>query len=225
MVLLKRPIIFSLLLLIVILTQNSIALTYLPTSDATHYFGKQYKGVPDDWMRVEFAVYDNYGQELIDADYELPWADPGEYVYAYQVINNVTSVDHAVDFFSIFGIGKNSMASSEDIGSVGADPGQMSLPDRGQGPVLYWLGLDEEGDDDGQYFSSAHWEFDTDALSNGEHSYFLFITSDHDYKAGTYSFEASQDETVPTPNPEPCTLALLGLGSVLLLKKQRKKIS
>lgn len=223
MVSLKRPIIFSLLLLIVIPAQNTIALTYLP--DSSHYSGKQYQGVPGDWLRLEFAVYDNKGQELIDADYELPWAeeDTGEFVYAYQVINDVTSADYALEFFSIFGIGKNAIASADDIGSVGADPGQLSLPDRGQEPVFEQLALDEEEDDDGRYFSSAHWEFATDVLSNGEHSYFLFITSDHDYKAGTFDFQASQGGSVVIPNPEPCTLVLFGLGSVLLLKRQRKK--
>ena len=112
MVSLKRPIIFSLLLLIVIPAQNTIALTYLPTSESTHYSGKQYQGIPGDWLRLEFAVYANKGQELIDADYELPWAeeDTGEFVYAYQIINEVTSTDYALEFFSIFGIGKNAIA-------------------------------------------------------------------------------------------------------------------
>ena len=222
MVSLKRPIIFSLLLLIVIPAQNIIALTYLP--DSSHYSGKQYLGVPDDWVMIEFAVYDNYGAELINADYELPWEeeDMGEFVYAYQVIND--RADFIVDFFSIYGIGENAIASFDDIGSVGADPGQMSLPDRGQEAVFEQFVLnDEEEDDDGQYFSSAHWEFNTSALSNGEHSYFLFITSDHDYKAGTYNFQPPQGGSVIIPNPEPCTLALLGLGSAFLLKRQRKK--
>lgn len=248
MVSFKRAMIFSLLFVIFISTQNTIALSYLPES--SHYSGKQYRGVPGDWIRIEFAVYDNYGQEFIDADYELPshWETPGEYLYAYQVINEVTSVDITVDFFTISGIGKDAMASSDYIGWVGADPGEMEPDRRGQSPEDGWLALDEEEvDDDGQYFSSACWEFGHDedyptmVLENGEHSYFLLITSDHDFQAGTYGLEAPEGEGVPAPGagdgasepadvgvipiPEPCTAALIGLGSVLLLKKTKKKIT
>jgi hypothetical protein len=235
MVSLKKAIIFGLLFLIVISTQNTIALTYLP--DSTHYSGIQYLGAPGDWVRVEFAVYDNYGAEF-NADYELPWTEPGEFVYAYQVINDVTSDEFIVNFFSIYGIGENAIASTDHIGSV-EDDDLQSDHIIGQEPGSEWLsfnGIEEGGD---PYFSSAHWAFDQEddsqVLDNGKHSYFLLVTSDQDYRAGTYNFNPPQGDDVPVPgasaesaatlNPEPCTLALFGLGSVLLLKKQRKKIT
>ena len=224
MVSLKRSIIFSLLFLIVISTQNTIALTYLP--DSSHYSGKQYLGGTGDWVTIEFAVYDNHGAEFID-EYELPWADPGEFVYAYQIMNNTTT-DFTIDYFSIYGLGEGAITSSENIGSLDDHPMEPDL--RGQEVVYEQAGFD---------LSTAHWEFidplnqddpNPSRLYTGEHSYFLLVTSDQDYQAGTYNFQPPQGDDVPVPeasepaaisNPEPCTLALFGLGSVLLLKRKK----
>lgn len=273
MVSFKRPSIYSLLFLIVISTQSTIALTYLPES--SYYSGTQYRGIPGDWVRVEFAVYNNGGAEFSQGvgGYALPSSlkenesdelSKFEYIYAYQIINEVSSADHAVDFFSIGGFGKNAINSAQDIGWVAdetGEPGDIV----GQKPGDGWLALENdvdgdgvfEEDDDGQYFYSAHWEFDRpefdedgniiesegDAgkqfLDNGKHSYFLLIGSDYDYRAGAYTLEQPPEGGLPIPgpgessggssgssvilNPEPCTLVLFGLGSILLSKRQRKK--
>lgn len=229
MVSLKKSIIFTLLLLIVIPAQNATALTHLP--DSSYYSGKQYYpvfgGDNNDWIRVEFAVYDNGGAEFTDAGYDLPtsWVtDPCDFVYAYQVINDSDGIDFPVDIFSIYGIGENAITSFSNIGSTAEED---------KGTLVY--------DESYSYFSSAWWGFydpvDLDQenllpLSYGEHSSFLLIKSANGPKAGTYNFQPPQGDDVPVPeasepaaipNPEPCTLALLGLGSALLLKRQRKK--
>lgn len=220
MVSLKRPIIFTLLLLIVIPAQNAIALTYLPDEDV-HYSGKQYYGPPGgdfgDWVTIEFAVYDNGGQQLIDyglqfdVNFELPWAfDENDFIYAYQVIHNSPSTD-PWDVFSIHGIGTDAIDGNENIGTVDDAAGGIEPKDK-------YSSADS---------SSAYWEFfDNDTpstLVNGTHSYFLLLRSTHDYKPGTYGFQKPGGGETVVPNPEPGTLALFGLGSVLLLKKQRKK--
>lgn len=268
---LKRPIIFSLLFLVIISTQNTLALTYLPES--SYYSGTQYIGAQNDFVRVEFAVYNNGGAEFTEGvgGYALPSsftnASSGslskfEYIYAYQVINDVSSSDVVLDYFSIHGIGEDAFdpAEGEDfamgdhIGSVADETGEPG-DTVGQKPADSWLTLGADPEEDGEaYFSSAYWEFDHaerddegeliddggQILENGKYSYFLLIGSNSDYQAGSFNFANPVSGGGPVPggsgassgegagqvailNPEPCTLVLFGLGSILMSKRQRKK--
>jgi hypothetical protein len=65
----------------------------------------------------------------------------------------------------------------------------------------------------------ATWEFAGGILVAGEYSWFLVFSSDHDWTQGKYQVQTGGGFPI-TSNPEPCTLALLGLGSVILFTKR-----
>jgi hypothetical protein len=51
----------------------------------------------------------------------------------------------------------------------------------------------------------------------------LIFSSDHDWVEGKYQMQTAGGFPI-TGNPEPCTLALLGLGSAILFAKRRNSI-
>jgi len=210
------------------LAQNILAES-LPAS--SYYQGTRYDGPAGDRVRVDFAVYDTQdadGNEFTAAGKSLPWASTERFIYAYQITNEVTSIeDFALEYFSILGIGQDAMAPDDGTPSdyIGSSSDSISDSLKGVEPVFEQLILDEdETDDDGKYYSSASWEFAGDSLIFGEHSFFLILTSDHDYKAGAYTFGAPQSTSVAIPNPEPSTMALFALGSAMLLKRRNNKL-
>ncbi|MDD5063798.1 MAG: PEP-CTERM sorting domain-containing protein [Phycisphaerae bacterium] len=207
----KRIKILSLLFVAALLVQNAdAALTYLPYS--SHYQGTSYfsysSGING---RVEFAVYDTagpYGNEWSGpTGFAVPGA--GRYIYAYQIFNDVGSVP--IEYFKMWADDYHVMTVD---GQGAQDPQEAD----------YLFGLDFiEPTDSGlnNTGDQAWWEFDGGLLVAGEDSWFLIFSSAHNWVAGNYSMEPVNDD-VPFPNPEPCTLALLGLGSTILFAKRKK---
>jgi len=72
------------------------------------------------------------------------------------------------------------------------------------------------------------WEFDDSLLVEGEHSYFLVLRSDIDWDWGTYTFNKNLADEPPVPgslpNPEPGTIALLGIGTLLTLLRRKRSV-
>lgn len=163
---------------------------------------------------VEFAVYDTLGgnEFLDDTGFESP--GEGQYIYAYQVFNDSAS-DDPLEYFGILGIGQGAITESDGIGTEN---------DLSGGIDSSYFDFDSEGPDED--ISKAYWEFyDQDyngILSASAHSFFLVLTSDHPWTRGY--FQVTPDGTGAIPNPEPCSLALLGLGSLVLLKRPGKKV-
>lgn len=179
--------------------------------ESSHYQGRSYfNGYSENGVtsgHVDFAVYDTQGESGAQFE-QLDLAAPGggQYIYAYQIFNDSGS-DDPLEYFNILGIGEGAIADAVgDIGSVMGD-------DLAVGPTSEYFNAS---------LDSAVWEFDGGILAAGKNSFLLMISSDHDWTAGGYNFRQPDDSDISVPNPEPCTIALLGLGSMVLLKKRRK---
>jgi hypothetical protein len=203
---------FSLLLITALFVQNASAALLLPYS--SHYQGRSY--FDNDGMTgfVEFAVYDTqYYNEWEGSGFVSP--GNGQYIYAYQIFCDSDS--SAIGSFSIMGIdpshtlaGINTMSSQDPwVDSQLLSEEAIEPTDMGANPNQ----------------TQATWEFwgDTGAiLIHDEYSWFLIFSSDNDWIIGRYEVSSSLDDgTIIIPNPEPCTVALLGIGSALLFRKRR----
>ena len=158
--------------------------------------------------RIDFAVYDTeaYPNEFIGSDgYTAP--GDGQYIYAYQVSNDLADSDEAVAFFSVFAIDHSPLGIEQ--GSIGS---AEDTPDSGVSQT-------------GQYLNESNevvWLFANGILARGEHSWFLMFSSDNAPVVGDYSIEAEGGQ-MGSPTPEPTTLALLGLGSAIFFTRKSKK--
>ena len=190
-------------------TAGATITTILP--DSSHHQGRAhyYSG------RIEYAVYDtetNPNEFIGDDGFTAPGA--GRYIYAYQIFTDDTSTFPA-EYFAIAGIAEDALADpvNDNIGSVNdspSDPGQEGVqPDRAYITSSTTLGI------------MGAWEFDDSLLVEGEHSYFLVLRSDMDWDWGTYTFSDTYANQPSVPNPEPSTIALLGIGMLTLLRRRR----
>jgi hypothetical protein len=193
-------------------TAGAATLTLLPES--SHYQGRSYfRTMTSDGIlsgRVEYAVYDSLGGN----EFALT-GGTGRYTYAYQIFNDGDDTASPLEYFSILGIGEgaiNDMAT--DIGSVDDNSGG------GIDATAMYFGVHDAntGPD------KAIWEFEDGVLAIDAHSFFLVISSDFNYSTGTYSVLQSTSPQTPIPNPEPGTLALLGVGSMLTLLRRRRSV-
>ena len=207
----RRAGLLILLLVAMLFVQNAFATPTEILPSSSHYQGRSYF---DEWTadghltgRIDFAVYDTVANpdEFVGAD---GFVNPGgnRYVYAYQIFCDDDSTT-ALDYFAILGIGEDAIDSIASIDSQDDLSGDSVEPD------TEYFNPD---------FSKAVWEFDGGMLIAGEHSWFLVISSDHDWTKGTYEVVRSGDDDAPVPNPEPGTLTLLGFGGVMEFIRRRK---
>lgn len=182
---------------------------YLVTNGA-FYYGANDQEFSDLGMtvRLEFAVYE--GENATDVIDAIGYTgEATNYVYAYQVFCEAPSLDS----LTYFGL------SREDETALGSDElGIFQFADS-------FGGVEPAGDggyfDDDETPTEAIWEFEDGALMEGDHSWYLFLFSDHAPVIGNFTLEeASADDDIPV-TPEPATLVLL-LGGSLLCFKRRK---
>ncbi len=202
------PIRILLLFSVVVLFCFESLAAMLPYS--SHYEGRSDYG----GGYIDFAVYDTHGgNEYLDAGFSAPGS--GQYIYAYQIFT-ADFATVSIETFSILGIGQGAISTplNDNIGFENDSP---DLPeDEGISPYDAFITPDA---------TKGVWLFDDGLLAVGEHSYFLLLSSDYNWKAGEYTFEAPEEGPFPIPTPEPATIALLALGGAAVLRRRRKAAS
>ena len=208
----KRIRLLSLLLVATLLVQNAAA-TLLPYS--SYYQGRSHFN-DDVTGYVDFAVYDTlgpYGNEWTGAGFAAPGA--GQYIYAYQIFNDVGSAD-AIGFFTIKSFDDHHLTGINTMNTQ--NPWEdYPLTTEGITPTDWNANLEE---------TEAIWKFADatgDILVAGEYSWFLIFSSNTDWVQGKYETGPTGGFPI-TGNPEPCTLALLGLGGTILFAKRRNSV-
>ncbi len=199
----KRFGFIAFLILTVCCSQSTWALT------SSYYDGSVFYNNPDDMLnvRIDFAVYDTeLGTEYQDNGIEMP--GEGRYIYAYQIFQSPSSGSDVTEF-SVMDMGGNLLGeslingtSAQDDGDGGIEP----LASDTQG-LWTWAFVDGSG-----------------YIEAGEHSYLLVFSSEEDLTKGTYEIKGS-GLAIPNPvhTPEPTTIAILALGSVMLTARRRRR--
>jgi hypothetical protein len=119
-----------------------------------------------------------------------------------------------LEYFAVLGIGENAIYDlTTDISSVDDNSGGINST------AMYFGVHDANTGPD-----NAVWEFDGDILETNAHSFFLVISSDYNYATGTYNVIKTSSPGAPIPNPEPSTIALLGIGGIMTLLRRRRRV-
>jgi hypothetical protein len=211
----RRVRVLSLLVVAALFVQGAGAATTTILPASSHYQGRSYfSTVTQNGFlsgRIEFAVYDTQGgNEFAAAGFTAPGT--GQYTYVYQIFNDDPASSSVLEYFSVLGIGESAIANPiDDIGSVDDNVGAVEPTSVYFAPYDPQLGPE-----------NAIWEFEGGVLDEGDHSFFLVLSSDHDFTKGTYSIVKSTDPVTPIPNPEPGTIALIGVGAAITLLRRRK---
>jgi hypothetical protein len=206
----KKNRLLSLLFVATLFIQNAAA-ALLPYS--SHYRGRSYFSDANVTGFVDFAVYDTeglYGNEWIGAGFDAPGS--GRYIYAYQVFCE-TAID-AIESFTIMGI--DDPPTPHNLVGIST----ISYQNPWEDYPLITEGIEPSGTEINISETRATWEFAGGILVADEYSWFLVFSSDNDWVQGKYLMGTEGGFPI-TGNPEPCTVALLGLGSAILLAKRR----
>jgi hypothetical protein len=212
----KRIKLLSLLFVATLFVQNAAA-TILPYS--SHYQGRSYFDDSSTGVRgrVEFAVYDTlgpHGNEWEGAGFTAPGS--GQYIYAYQIFNDAGSAD-AIEFFTIMGI--DDPPTPHHLTGITT----MTSQDPWENYPLITEGVAPTGTEFNLGETRGTWEFAGGILIAGEYSWFLIFSSSQDWVEGKYQMETAGGFPI-SGNPEPCTLALLGLGGTILFAKRKNSV-
>ncbi len=202
----------ALLLVATLLAQSSSA-TLLPPSSYAYaqgnWEGTKYFDIDAGDLHgyVSYSVYDtdqlNWdGEKYLGTVVDDAGMD-GQYIYAYQVHNDTfSSLGDILHFQVLDEDGKDLDGSSiNDISAL------EDTPNSGLEPSIYSpIGI---------------WKFvDSAAIIAGQHSWFLVLTSDFEPVVGNYTMTVQGEQGSP-PIPEPGTIALLGLGGAVILRRKK----
>jgi hypothetical protein len=207
---------FCLLLAAALCVRSAAATTMTMLPGSSHYQGRSYfRTLTADGLlsgRVEYAVYDSQGGNEFAQTYTVPGS--GRYTYAYQIFNDGDDTVSALEYFAVLGIGEGAIYDLiTDISSVSDNNGGIDCT------AVYFGAHDANTGPD-----NAVWEFEGDILETDAHSFFLVMSSNYNYSTGTYRLIKDTSPVTPIPNPEPSTIALLGIGGMMTLLRRRRRV-
>jgi hypothetical protein len=195
----KRATLATLCLLVGSTVWAGLAPSILPASN--HYQGRKSFFVSDAAGfvagHVEFAVYDTQQQALAG------YSGSERYVYAYQVFTYATSTA-PLTYFSLLGGNFSGLTLQSDDALGGATTAGVSP-----------TGTNATA-------SAAIWDFADGSLIKGANSWFLFFRSNSDWVAGSVEVKSSFNDDLPVNVPEPATMALFAIGTILSIRRKRQ---
>jgi hypothetical protein len=195
----KKTLFFTLLAVLTVVTAQS-ALAILSSGDV-YYHENGLNGY------IKYAVYESRDE------YETAWSGlgfsapgDGQYVYAYQIFNDLVSAD--VAHFALFGLTEDNTSGlgSEDREDGGVQPSDCYLDGDESKGVWKW------SDGEGGY----------GYIKVDEHSWLLVFSSDYSPVKGDFEIKGPEGIDVPGDIPEPSMIALLGAGGVLFLRRRKE---
>ena len=161
---------------------------------------------------VQYAVYDTQqfpGESAFVDAFNMT----GRYVYAYQIFTAEGEYD-LIEYFEILDIDGEQI----DESLINDDTGFMDDTD--------YIDFGDPGVQPSSIASEGAWEFAGSVFVPGLHSCFLIFSSHNEPVEGSFTFEIPNDPPPgPKPHtPEPATILLLGLGSMVLFRRRRKSL-
>lgn len=162
--------------------------------------------------RVDYAVYDsqslqNAAETAFVNGIESVMPGMSQYLYVYQVFNNLTDSEASLAYFEIFNLQQTELnIASQNIGAKDDSAGGIAPTESG---------LEAGG-------TKVVWNFAGQLLLAGDHSWYLVLSSDTGPVKGDYKV-GSSDSDIPAPIPEPATIALLSMGGLFLARRKIRK--
>ncbi len=212
----RRFIFLALLLVVTIFVEGTSAL-HLPESS---YMDGAWEGVlnyVDEGLGfdvgIAYSVYDvdhlesMSQEEAFVSDVQDELGLDGQFIYAYQLFNRPNDAEGEYTNISYFGLlDLNKTPVDESL--INGDTSAMDDHDGGVAPYIPSL-------------QQGTWRFTEGVLANGEKSWLLVFSSEYAPGRGTFTMTSEPSGPAIPEMPEPATIALLGLGGLVFLKKRR----
>lgn len=201
----KKIIFFTLLAVLTLVTAQS-ALALL-SNGSVEYHEDGLNGT------IEYAVYESR-TEYEDAWSGLGLSAPGDgqYVYAYKIINLFEDlVSGDVAHFALFGLTEDNtsgLGCADDNDPDAVEPSNYYLDSEQSKGVWKW----------------SNGEGEPGYIQTGEHSWLLVFSSDYGPVKGDFEIKGPDQPDGPDiPDvPEPGTVALLGAGGAIFLRRRKQ---
>jgi len=212
---------FLVLLLVTILTQNVWGEVLYGSLDFDQTWGEGFLTGKVHYGVYDFSAQTDYTDLIGSLEVEDPFASiaADEYIYVYKIVNDEPLSDLAISSFSVFAKDEGkTIDETALINSFSDSPKEQSEE-----------GVEPTSQDYYSDSSSIIWDFGDTYIQKDEHSWLLMLKSDLAPIPGDFEIKGPEAEPtisfeVPgTSNPEPATIALFGLGSLMLFRKRKSR--